>query len=107
MSEMKTELEKPRELCADERKVLNKMLSVEFKGKSIILRQLKTAKVVSYCPCGCKTVDIQVNLNSPQYKCMKRVPVELRTLSKPGIPIIASIHVINGYVNELEIYRAD
>jgi hypothetical protein len=107
VSHFKIELENPRELSDDEWKILNKMMSVDFIGKEIIIKQLNASRVVNYCPCGCKTVDIKVDINLPQYKFDKRVPVELRTFSKSGVPIIASIHVINGYVEELEIYRAD
>lgn len=107
MSEFHIKLLNPRNLSEDEWKILNKMLSINFDGKDLIYNQLKTAKVISYCPCGCKTVDIQVDDTLPKYEFNKRVPVELKTYSKDGIPIIASIHIFNGYVNELEIYRAD
>lgn len=107
MSELKTILKEPRELSNDEWRILNKMTSEDFNDKDIILLQLKSAKVISYCPCGCKTIDVQVGHNLPKYKNNKRVPIELRTFSKDGIPIIASIHVVNGYINELEIIRAD
>ena len=107
MSDFKIELETPRDLSDDEWEILNKMMSVDFEGKEIIINQLKNAKVISYCPCGCKTVDIQIEGNLPKYEFKKRIPVELMTHSKDNVPIIASIHVINGYINELEIYRAD
>ncbi len=58
MSEFKVKLKQPRELSFEEWQVLNKMLSTDFMGKDNIVNQLKSAKVVSYCPCGCKTVDI-------------------------------------------------
>ena len=107
MAELKTELKEPRELSIDEWSILNKMLSVDFEGKDIISIQLKSAKVIGYCPCGCKTIDIQVGSNLPKYEYNKRVPIELRIFSEEEVPIIASIHVVNGYINELEIIRAD
>lgn len=107
MSEWKIEFNEPRELSDFQWKILNKMLSANFCGKDIILKQLETAKVISYCPCGCKTIDIKVENDLPKYEYEKRVPVELRTFSKEGIPIIASLHIVNGYICELEIYRVD
>ena len=97
----------PRKLYEDEWKILNKMLSVDFDGKDAIADQLKTAEVICYCSCGCKTIDIQVDENMPSYEYEKRVPVGLKTISTDGVPIIASIHIVNGYICELEIYRAD
>lgn len=107
MTDLKTELEEPRELSSDEWRILNKMMSVDFEGKEIILEQLRFARVISYCPCGCKTIDIQIDKDVPKYQYEKRIPVELMILSKTGVPIIASIHIENGYIKELEVYRAD
>jgi hypothetical protein len=107
MQELKINLKESRELSITEWKILNKMMSVDFDGKDILLIQLKTARVISYCPCGCQTVDIQVSKNSPKYEYTKRVPVELKVFSEDKVPIIASLHVVNGYISELEIVRAD
>jgi len=35
------------------------------------------------------------------------VPVEAQTLDRDGTPIIVLLHVLNGRVTELEIYRVD
>lgn len=107
MSEFKVKLKQPRELSFEEWKVLNKILSTDFVGKDIIVNQLKSAKVISYCPCGCETVDIKVINNLPKYEYGKTVPVQLTTYSQDGVPIIAAIHISNGYVTELEILRVD
>lgn len=107
MSEFKVKLKQPRELSFEEWQVLSKMLSTDFMGKDSIVNQLKSAKVVSYCPCGCKTVDIEVDNNLPKYEYGKTVPVQLTTYSQDGVPIMAAIHIRNGYVTELEIFRAD
>jgi hypothetical protein len=107
MSKLKVEFNEPRELSNGEWKILNKMLSADFQGKDIVSIQLKSAKVISYCPCGCKTIDIQVDRNLPQYEYEKRVPVELKVFSEDGVPIMASLHIANGYISELEIVRAD
>jgi len=107
MSEFKVKPKQPRELSFEEWKVLNKILSTDFVGKDIIVNQLKSAKVISYCPCGCKTLDIKVINNLPKYEYGKTVPVQLTTYSQDGVPIIAAIHISNGYVTELEILRVD
>lgn len=107
MNDYNKKLNLPRNLSIKELDVINKMLSVEFDGKDLICKQLETAKVISYCSCGCKTVNIQVDDNTPRYKDNKRVPVELRCVSNDGIPVIMAIHMIDGYLGELEIYRVD
>jgi hypothetical protein len=102
MAEIKNKLSKPGNLSDNEWKILNKMLSVDFEGKDILLNQLNCAEVISYCSCGCKTIDIQVDENMPRYEYIKRIPVEIKTITSDGIPIIASLHVVNGYISELE-----
>lgn len=107
MSEFKVKLKTPRELSFEEWQVLSKILSTDFMGRDSIVNQLKSAKVISYCPCGCKTVDIEVDNSLPKYDYGKIVPVQLTTYSQDGVPILAAIHISNGYVTELEILRAD
>ena len=36
-----------------------------------------------------------------------RVPVELRVYKENHVPVQFLLHIINGYVNELEIFNAD
>ncbi len=36
-----------------------------------------------------------------------RVPVEMRAFQKENAPIVFMLHVINGYLDELEIFSAN
>lgn len=96
-----------RELSEYEKQVIKKMCSVDFQGREIILEQFETAKVSGQCTCGCKSILIEVDHNCQKYMYPLRVPIEMYSNDKDGVPIIYLLHVINGYINELEIFRAD
>ena len=90
-----------------ENKWINKLLSVDFKGKNIIQKQLENSSVIlneeysyislMFCP-NSKTDIFPFNI---------RVPVEMRVFQGDSAPIVFLLHIINGYINELEILTAD
>lgn len=91
-----------------ERSVLDKMLSYPFSGKESIQQQLESAVV--------RTLETGDNYGSIEFRIQKdakdvnvdqRVPIELEAYDKDGVPIAALLHVIDGKVDELEIYKAD
>lgn len=98
---------KERDFLEEERQWLNKILSVTFEGRDIIAKQVSDAKVTGCCSCGCKSIEIKVNNMHPVYPYSKRIPVEMEVASKDGVPITFLLHVLNGYVSELEVFRAD
>lgn len=96
-----------REFTVEEKSILNKMTSVNFQGRDIIKKQLKSAKVNGYCTCGCKSISIEVDENVEKFPSNLRVPVEMMVNGSDGIPIIFFLHITKGYVSELEIFKAD
>lgn len=95
----------PRKLYPLERRLFEKMLSVPFPGNDILRSQLD--HVLVKCAdsngglCLLATGPIQ-----PVY-LRNRVPVEGETQDVDGMPIHLLLHVVDGVVNELEIYRED
>lgn len=92
----------------DEEKVwLSKLLSVEFAGRSELLEQVQNARVSGVCDCGCRTVDIDVRGSCRICGSSVRVPVEMTATMSDGMPVVFLLHVLNGRLSELEVFRAD
>ncbi|AQT86332.1 hypothetical protein B1222_21040 [Paenibacillus larvae subsp. pulvifaciens] len=86
---------------------MEKLLSVEFPERDILVSQLKNAKVIGNYLCGCRTIDINIDSTCSKFPNSKRVPVEMIIHNGQSAPIIFYLHVLNGYIKELEIFKAD
>lgn len=53
------------------------------------------------------SIKFRVEGDIEPYPYHVRVPVEMRAFQKSSIPIIFLLHIINGIINELEIFTAD
>lgn len=85
---------------------LNTLLSVNFLGKDIIIKQLFGA---SYEVHGKhEYISIKFNPNKCEpYPYNIRVPISMQCRQFNGNIVDCLLHVINGFVNELEIYNMD
>jgi hypothetical protein len=69
----------PRPLAADERDVLDLLLSVLYPGSAELRQQAASAVVVGRCDCGCPTFDVGLEASVPAAPLTHRTaPVELR-----------------------------
>ena len=100
-------LTKPRMFTEEEQSILSKMLSTNVMDKKILINQIENAKVIGYCDCGCKSILISVDQELPKYMYNVRVPVEMLTNDGESTPIQFLLHIVDGYINELEILRLD
>lgn len=96
-----------RNLSVEERAWLNKLLESDFPGRDILKQQASTVSVKSYCGCGCRTIDLTTNPAAPKFPYALRIPVEMIVPFAAGIPIMMYLHIENGYLSELEVFRAD
>lgn len=97
----------PRDFTSEEATVLEKMLSADFEGKGALREQLSHTKVTGYCDCGCKSVRFACNPSASKYPFNERIPVEMEVMDEDGVPVLFLLHMISGYVSELEVFRAD
>lgn len=96
----------PRKLSDFEEGLLIRILSHDFIGQSELFRQIQGAEVVSECD-TCPTVEFAV---APEYNkahVARRIPVEAEGEDSDGVKIHFLIHVVEGYLSELEIFRED
>jgi hypothetical protein len=93
-----------RPINSSETSLIDKLLSVNFKGKTELIEQIDKARVRTIDENGSlrfsTTSDVMANVNS-------RVPVEAECLDSDNILIHALLHVLDGRIWELEIYRDD
>lgn len=103
----------PRELDKWERSALDRLVSKPFDGRDQIRRQLESVRVTNIC-LHCPTVRLQC-VRDPADKAVGKdntplcgiVPFELHGVDADGMPIAVLVHVAQGFVTELEVYRGD
>lgn len=96
-----------RNLNEQERKWVEKILDIEFKGRETLLKQITSAKVIFEQGFDYISLKFQMGEKIEKYPYKVRVPVEMRAFQKESVPIIFLLHIINGVIDELEIITAD
>lgn len=97
-----------RELTAKERAVLEFMLQPDFPGRDELRQQLDVTRVCGESGRGDPTIDLYVDRTSaPPAPVKRRIPIEARGRDPDGIGLEVLLHVLDGYMSELEVYRED
>ena len=69
---------------------------------------MNQVSVIGYCNCGtCRSIILTCDKSLPKIPSHQRVPVEMTLSANDSVPILFLLHVIDGYVSELEVLRAD
>lgn len=96
---------KYRHLSKPETELLIRLLSEDFSGRDILQAQVENSLV--------RTIDknnsLEFRLVSTLTRAdtLARIPVEGQFPDIDGVMIYVLLHVINGVINELEIFKAD
>ncbi len=93
-----------RPLSELERGYLQRLLSVEFPGRSELIGQIESALVRTIDSDGSIQIEPQNDIRAP---VVKRIPVEADTVDEDGVPVHFLLHVLDSRASELEIYKAD
>jgi hypothetical protein len=93
-----------RAMTIDERRLLKRLLSEDFPGRGAIQKQMSAALA--------RTIDSEGSLefsvtSDERAEVIHRVPVEGEYADADGVPVHVLMHVVNGVLRELEIYKAD
>ncbi len=89
----------------DEHQLFHRLMEAEFPGKSAIVDQLHGVRVRSIDPEG--SLELQPSSGSKKAEVIRRIPVEAAGRDDDGIIIHVLLHVVDGIVKELEIYKDD
>jgi len=97
-----------RGLRQEELEVLDFLLDQPFPGQPELKVQLRNSLVASECDCGCPTIDLTVDrAKAPAAAVKQRIPVEAYGVASDGVGIHVLLHVLDGYLEELEVFRED
>jgi hypothetical protein len=94
-----------REPTRTERDVVQRLLTADFRGKAEIARQLAIYRVRIIDEEG--SLEFELNGAAKPAEVEKRIPVEAEALDEDGICIHILLHVVEGFVSELEVYKDD
>jgi hypothetical protein len=97
----------PRELTARERDTIFALLAKPFVGRDALLQQLPAALVVME---STRSASIVVKVDqslAPPASTSERVPAEAHGQDSDGMWFEVLLHVVDGYMDELEIWRGD
>ena len=94
-----------RPLADGERAILDRLLSDYFPGRDALLAQAHDVQVRPIDPDG--SLVFVPDPDAPRAEVKRRIPVEAETNDLDGVVIHVLLHVINGCMNELEVYRED
>jgi hypothetical protein len=101
-------LESPRFLTEAEKWLLGQMLEEPFQGRDQLRTQLEDARVVAHGPGDTRTIVFAApSEDAPRASVVQRVPVDALMPDLDGTEIQVALHVVDGYVQELEAYRVD
>jgi hypothetical protein len=100
-------LDPHRPLSSYERRILDTLLGLEFPGVAELRAQADTVVAYAECACGCRSALLNVGSEVTPVSTAKRMPVEGWGVDSDGASIYFLLHVIDGYLAELEIQRED
>jgi len=100
-------IEPPRSLTSEEEGILHHLLSINFQGRDELLKQAQSARVVEECK-ECPSIAILVD-KIPEHSApvKHRVPIQAQTVDSDGVVMHVLLHVVHGFIDEIEIYRVD
>jgi hypothetical protein len=91
-----------RDLNEHESALIARLLSAEFPGKAILAKQLVGCQVMTIDEYGSLKIKPSV---TEQAAVPARIPVEGIDFDQDGYMIHYLLHVVDGVINELEIYK--
>jgi hypothetical protein len=104
---VKDAMKDSRALTSDERAIIRRLLTAEFAGADKLLHQSDLATVRAADLGGVLVLSFDVPPQAPRVHLDKRIPVEAEASDSDGMPIHMLVHVIDGALKEVEIFRED
>ena len=86
---------------------LEKLLCVDFKGKSIVIEQLNHSSMSFNQHYAYISIKFCVQSDCPRFEYNVRVPVEMVEWQRNSVPIIFLLHIVDGFLDELEVVMMD
>jgi hypothetical protein len=102
-------LDLARNLTSSEKELMMFLLSRDFPGRQALLEQLQWLKVSRECACGCPSIVFNVDkAHAKPANVNRRIPIEASCISgNDGSEAHFLLHVVDGWLDEMEAYRDD
>lgn len=84
--------------------IIERLLEVDFPGRDVILEQINNSVVTEIDENGSLEFDVKIKTKA---NVKRRIPIEAEYEDADGITIHLLLHVVDGIVKELEIYKDD
>ena len=88
----------------DERSILERLLEGDFPGRDELHEQIESCLVEPIDDHGSLRFLVGTDVRAP---VKSRIPTEGETEDEDGVTIHVLLHVVEGQVNELEVYKDD
>lgn len=96
-----------RNLNQIEKDILNQFLTKAFQGREVVAKQIENAKAEdSKDDDGYGSILLRTSIKEAAV-VKERIPVEALVPDVDGIDIAILLHVVDGYINELEFFKVD
>ena len=92
-----------RPLTSNEREVITRLLEPEFPGRDELRDQLATARAIDLEDGGF-ALECETAVRAP---VKVTVPTEGEYVDADGVPVHVELHVVDGVMSELDIYKND
>ncbi|MFJ2370432.1 DUF6984 family protein [Microbacterium sp. NPDC087665] len=93
-----------RERTPSKLRVVEDLVSQNFAGSAELAGQIEGLRVASIDSNGSLRLAVS---GGPPAQVRFRVPVEAEYDDRDGVVVHVLVHVVNGYLDELEVYRED
>lgn len=96
-----------KELTVNEKEWLELILTKIFLYREEVVNHINRATIIREYTDYYLALKFQVKDMMPPISTKIRIPVEMRVREKEQVPIQFLLHVIQGYVVELEVFKSD
>lgn len=96
-----------RNVSPIERQIIARLLNASFKGADALCAQMSQAAVRSNDYGGVLVLAFEVAKDAVPAEVSGRIPVEAQARDSDGVMIHMLLHVVDGFLREVEIFRED
>ncbi len=89
-----------------EKQWIDLMLGINFLGRDILRRQLTCSHIILEDKSYSNLSLILETSSTERYLLHESVPIIMQAYQSDGVPIEFLIHIVDGFVRELEVYNA-
>lgn len=91
----------------NEKDLLEKIFSKKFQYREEIINQINNAEIERTYTDFYLSLKFKIGSEIPPVKTDIRVPVEMRIYKENQVPVQVFLHIVHGYVSEVEVFNAD